>query len=163
MSVSPKAQRCFFRRPPLFALINQQVSEEAGFLSLCLPHHKSYLLSECSDKRKQQHTLYYLLADRSILLVVNSFTMKISSAAFLLGLALSTSESLAGRPIQRKQDAAEEDRALWDRILQDAGMSMPPTGEKRWGSGNSMRSYHSLHATKVYMGNGTLLRFRLFN
>ena len=57
--------------------------------------------------------------------------MKISAAALLLGLALSTGESLAGRPIQRKNDAAQEDRALWDRILQDAGMSMPPTGEMR--------------------------------
>lgn len=55
--------------------------------------------------------------------------MKISAAAFLLGLALSTSNTLAGRTVQRKQDAVEEDRALWDRILQDAGMSLPPTGE----------------------------------
>ena len=55
--------------------------------------------------------------------------MKISAAAALLGLALSTSETLASRTIQRKSDAVEEDRALWDRILQDAGMSLPPTGE----------------------------------
>ena len=60
--------------------------------------------------------------------------MKVSAAAVLLGLALSTSEILAGRPLQRKHEAVEEDRALWDRILQDAGMSLPPTGEIRKGA-----------------------------
>ena len=55
--------------------------------------------------------------------------MKISAAALFLGLALCTSESFASKTIQRQQDVVEEDRALWDRILQDAGMSMPPTGE----------------------------------
>jgi len=78
--------------------------------------------------------------------------MKISSAALFLGLALCASDGSAGRFIQRKRadssisgqngrrgvvPDALDDNALWERILQDAGMSMPPTSKSAFAKGRN--------------------------
>ena len=70
-------------------------------------------------------------------------TMKITAAALLFALLAHAQDAAASTTLQRKRSGrgegvrelvsdakySTEDQALWERILQDAGMSMvPPTG-----------------------------------
>lgn len=71
--------------------------------------------------------------------------MKITAAPLLLCLLAHAHDAAASTTLQRKRSGrgddieslrklvsdgkfSSEDQALWERILQDTGMSMPPTG-----------------------------------